>query len=678
MTPSSSSETKNKQPVRTTVNGTAVRSFGDTFIYGISPDFLRDVKLQAGVATPKQKLQPKMSHEIRRNLFGATPPRMPRTEAMDFQPLLPINLIDGDAETYWCSRSQAQPDVEPVWIRIDLARETNIRAVNLVPRKDKQGTAEDLVIKVSRDAWHWDTAYENRHCPAPTGDRPLEFAFRSRPAKQIWIIGNKFGMVERNFGFCFSLAEVQVIADDGTNVALISNGGSVTVSSTNYGYGTERLLHEALWSTHFDLGLKWVRVGYWYDVINWNFVEQEKGKYVIDSRADAAITECVENGAEVVMCLAYNNWLYTPEGKRPRGKQIWEIPYDMTPRLPTDTPEMMVGFKNYVRFMVRHFRDRIRYFEIWNEQNLPIRHWGRGYAFGETPAAAREFSQLIKEVAPIIREEAPKAKVMLGSTGGLAADFQEVCLKEGVGKLVDAIGWHPFYHLEPENPYYRNYVADVQKFKTLAAAHGFKGEYMATEWAYSAAYPPLTDGLMVCTELTKAKYLVRTMIIHAWLDVVSFWNETWAGCRAGWSIGLFRWTFSADPLSPTQPEPAYYAFRTLCTVFDDTKPAEIAVKFDQPNPTQSFDRDPYLTFETFAFTRGNEKLVAIWVAGSASDNFRDVPVDVALPGQKCKRVTCIDILNGNEQELRADISSDGVHLKGMLLKDYPLVLRLHA
>src|SRR6185503_7117377 len=138
---------------------------------------------------PKSKIQPKPSSEIRKNLFGATPPRMPRTQFMDFQPLLPINLIDGDAETYWCSRGQAQPDVEPVWIRIDLARETKIRSVNLGPRKDKRGTAEDLTIKVSRDAWHWDTVYENHHCPAPTDDQPIEHPFRSRPAKQIWIVG---------------------------------------------------------------------------------------------------------------------------------------------------------------------------------------------------------------------------------------------------------------------------------------------------------------------------------------------------------------------------------------------------------------------------------------------------------------------------------------------------------
>jgi hypothetical protein len=451
------------QPVRAVVDGVPVYGFGDTFVYGVSPDLLKDSRLQEGNDAAVRKIQPKKSWEINCNKMGATSPRVPRIELNDTQVFLGVHLIDGDPETCWMSRGQNQADVEQVWIRIDLAQETRVKSVVLVPRDDNKvlsfstvyprvpgfdkaygGMPEDFTIQVSRDAWHWETVHENRNYAVPRDTRPREFSFEPRLVKQVLITARRCTEVEitlMKFGFCFSLAGVEVIDESGENVALVSRGAGVTVSSTTRSSADEKLLHDQLWPVHYDLGLKWVRVAYWDSVLNWHYVEQEKGKLVVDPLADQVMTECARNGVNVVLCLAYGNWLYTPQGKRKLAKQIWEVPWEMAP--PPNTPEMLEGYKNFVRFMVRHFRDRIRYFEIWNE---PCNN----YAWGNKPNA-KEYAQLAKQVAPIIRNEAPQAKILMGGVGWRPGHDENLMTipEEGVGRLVDVMTIHPYLWSKP-------------------------------------------------------------------------------------------------------------------------------------------------------------------------------------------------------------------------------------
>jgi hypothetical protein len=315
--------------------------------------------------------------------------------------------------------------------------------------------------------------------------------------------------------------------------------------------------------------------------------------------------------------------------------------------------------------MVRRFRDRITYYEIYNETDSygyrPNRPLTDGY---------REYCQLVREVVPIIREEHPEAKIVLGSPGQLARVFFNTCLEEGIGPLVDVLAWHPFYQADPETPAYRSYVSDVQELKQQARAHGFRGICMGTELTWSAPYPqalPDERRPLVVSELVKAKYLARLMITHVWLDMPAFWNETWQDQLIDWDVGLFRNTFTSEPLNSTQPQPAYYVLRTLSTVFEDAVPAELAVEL----------RNKEIAFDTFSFNLPNgEILVALWVSGAGSDDFLDIISDIVLPGILYERATGIDTLNGFEQELRVSIEGNDTVLTGMLIKDYPVVLRL--
>ena len=675
--------------VEATCDGVPVYAFGYTYVYGVSPDFIPDLRWQDR-AKPGEKIIPKKSWEITNNLFGSTPQRQPKSLRIDDQPLLCVHLIDGDAGTCWCSRGQIKPDVEPVWIRIDLPVESEIRSVRIVPHKEGlcgyaplpwqrtdgtllvgQALPKRLTVKLSRDGHHWETVYETNALAADEEMNPIEINFDTRRAKQIWIIGEDLSCVLSGaFGHCFSIAGVEVLSPGDDNLALHSRGAGVTVSSTHLGYGMDRFTQEMLWPIQYDLGFKWTRVGYDHSALQWAYVEREKGVLEVDPRADAAITEAVEHGIEVVLVLDKGNWVHAPEPRRIEyNRDLVETYYNSPPWPdPATDPEYFEAWLNYVRFMVRHFKDRVRYFEIWNEWDVPV-------APDRVEAHRDHYCRLAAPTARAIREEYPEARIVTAGTagmedltpgiGGLNVEFIEKCVKE-LGDLIDAVGFHPYYNNDPQE--IRAYAQNIRSLRQRLAQHGFDGEMMASEWSWFAPYPQVDQGYKPFTEIQKAKIAARFATACVAQRIQSFWNGTFNTHMQSRDVGLLRNTFSADPISPTQPQPIYYVFRTLSTALEDVEPAEVDVTFSPAHPD----------LEWYVFERGNgDVLVAVWLAGEAVDDAsREHVADIRVPGVEFTAAQALDTLNGIRHDLQA-VPSEGT-LENVRIRDWPLVLVLIA
>src|SRR5262249_27910685 len=154
--------------------------------------------MQEDNSNPCVKIRPKKSWEIKWNLLGSNTSQHPRAPDNDFQNFSPVHLIDGDPDTAWCSFGSIKPDVHPEWIRIDLPIESTVASVGLVQsNKYYPGSnfgcslPRELTIKLSRDAWRWETVYESKDVDVDAPER-LELKFKPRRAKQIWISGNNF------------------------------------------------------------------------------------------------------------------------------------------------------------------------------------------------------------------------------------------------------------------------------------------------------------------------------------------------------------------------------------------------------------------------------------------------------------------------------------------------------
>jgi hypothetical protein len=94
---------------------------------------------------------------------------------------------------------------------------------------------------------------------------------------------------------------------------------------------------------------------------------------------------------------------------------------------------------NYVRYaqaVVRHFKGRVKYWEIWNEPDQ------RTYWDPQDDMTA--YSALLKSVYPVIKTEDPTSRVLIGGlSDGIPFKLRRIYQKAGPGYF-DLINIHPF------------------------------------------------------------------------------------------------------------------------------------------------------------------------------------------------------------------------------------------
>lgn len=708
-------------------DGVPVYSLGNlTYIYGVAPDLLPTEGVQRDSDRPARKITPRKSWEIQSNPYGVNICEPgPRTAWTDSQPLLPIHLIDGDPDTAWSSFGSAVPDERPEWIRIDLAVEDTISSVALICNPafamgdlyregmllDRQeyhqwaarALPHELTIEVSRDAWHWQPVYDDA---AFIGDEDGTTVIDFAPcrAKQVRITGRHLRRRLSKFdGYCFSISGVEVRDAHGENLALVSRGAGVVVSSTSYLMDHDRITTQLCFGpVQYDLGLKWVRMGADNGMLTWNYVERTKGRFEIDPVAEAQVEDFHRNGVNIILNLDVKaNWSYrgaeygeipdptSYEGGYPitsdyvrRGeKPDWRIAriyelnniyYDF-PGWAWETEDMFDGYLSYVDFMVRRFAGKVAYYEVGNE-------WG-------------DRRDVYARAVRRIKRNDPDAKIMvcidrLPNFPRLLDDLmREYSESEMAGLMPDAVGSHPNtrvdagLELDDLNSFYWD---ENRRAITAARGLGFTGIFIASEVYSWSLYPPgpmeidpdrpgLTttystkaDAPTFCgeSEIVRAKYLAQNFIGHAGLGMLAFQCNTYfVSCPIGQS--LFRVPEPAQVLSPIQPDAGYYVLRTICTVMDGWQPAEFPVQLIADHDLQAF-----------TFRRGDERMVAAWIPGNTTDHGQATTTEVHLPGLTARHVAGIDLMNGTEQAMSFGLDDGGVTVSNAVVSDYPFLLRL--
>jgi len=144
----------------------------------------------------------------------------------------------------------------------------------------------------------------------------------------------------------------------------------------------------------------------------------------------------------------------------------------------------------------------------------------------------------------------------------------------------------------------------------------------------------------------------------------SFFCEVWGNANYSLDLSLMRRTFSADPISPCQPQAAYYAMRNLSTALDGLHQDSFPV-----------DVDGAADVEVCTMSRPGERVVALWTTGLATDECSGTPFRLDVEGH-FSSVTGFDCMNGVEQEVAASRSGAKTIIDGILVRDYPILLRL--
>lgn len=680
--------------LQTRCEGAAVRSFGGAWIYAGAPDLIGPVSFQSGNSEPQTKIVPKSSGELRSNYFGVCTTRMPCLFENIELPEEAVHLIDGDVETCWMSDAQARPDSQPIVVRIDLplARkiskvvlrkrplhpETERRATDrpVMPRSVAagRGTPVAMRLQLATDAYTWKDVFSGE-TKDEEGKECFEISFAPEQAKQILLTATSLRQVEF-FMYCLSLAEIEVLDENGRNWALVSKGATVAVNSTRHCEMPYPMAQRALWPAHWDLGVKWARIGYHDDPINWHRVEREKGVFDLDPLAEASVRALHDHGLNVIFCLNFGNRLYSG----PETRTFTQLPeWNWCMPNPPTTPEALEAWERYVAFMVERFRGVVHTWEIWNEWTIEC-YWGDRV----NPEA---FCEIVRRTIPIIRRLDPEAKIMLGSVaagiqgfgssgfdvdGWAATDFKARAWKEFAPK-VDAIGYHPFYNATPY--IVRDYAEDVERFRRwIYEDAGLKGVIHSSEWNVNgrptaiepADAPSVWCGIHTMTEFAKAKLVAQLMALHAAYGQPSCFCEMYSAFYAQTELSLFKGSLLQDPVAPIQPTAAYYVLRNLATIMDGYEPTNTF----RPTVTPLENAK----VRVYPFFDGERRAVAVWWQDNDwADGYRQRPVTLTLPFRTESVVVC-DPINGVRQRLVAESGDGSTRVEGLLAGDCPLFL----
>lgn len=233
-------------------------------------------------------------------------------------------------------------------------------------------------------------------------------------------------------------------------------------------------------------------------------------------------------------------------------------------------------FAEFAGAVVARYKDRVRYWEVWNEPDND-RYWKTG------PSAAA-YASLLKAVYPAIKAADPNAQVL---AAGLvspepATSFLQEMANNGAWGSFDVVSLHPY--TDPKSPEAGQIgSAGAGQVRALVERLGNKPIW-ATEYGWSTQ--PGDRGGNVVSEDEQANYLVRGAVLlrAAGVERVLWYNLK--DTQSGDGLGLLR--YGSGAIDYRSQKPSYRAFTTLNQQLAGTTPAG-TINFGQQTTIVDFE-----------------------------------------------------------------------------------------
>jgi hypothetical protein len=405
------------------------------------------------------------------------------------------------------------------------------------------------------------------------------------------------------------------------------------------------------WTRMFDAGVKWIRIGQYEnssDRTSWDWIERKRGVLEVSPELDDDVNSLVDNGVDVQVQLLYGNPMYTsPAGRLPDSVAPEPGSFHNSDRSlysvfwPPKTPDQIEAFTRYVKFMVGHFRGRIRYWALWNEQDID--YWN-------PEPSPEDYGRLLKAFVPAVHEADPDAKVIYGGQAWpLSRDF----LRRALAACQCASGIDVFaYHVYPD--YGHNLNPEAVDDRTHASSGGrlFREAVRQTPgvrpdvpfWCDEFnSIPTWTD----MDDSVQVKYIPRQLVYNWAAGVKTFvWLLT-AGTDGneyddfGMIHGL---RYLPDDFTP---RPVYSALAHTNWLFSDTRP-DAGVKLSSPD-FEAISRQAGGPLLAYGFrSRTGKAIVAYWLAvrSQPGNRFPGYSASARLEGSGIRRPVLIDVDSG--------------------------------
>jgi len=453
-----------------------------------------------------------------------------------------------------------------------------------------------------------------------TPDRVMEIEISSQP------IG-KEQATERTSDFTFQINNGSAIEDFNSNPAIDLLNNRIGDMYSLYpqahpghpGYENPQEFAERI-NSH---GLKWMRVSLdWFDG---NEVEPEGSysRHQVHPDQNAAIDALIEKGIDVNYVLVYWDDQIKIEKGYSRFKDESEIQ----------------RYLDYVEFIVKYFKGRIKYYSILNEPDL-----GKGT---QQYVDSDEYIELIKRIVPVIREIDPQAQIIIGELSPLiwpnSIAYMYKIIDSDILPIIDGLSWHSAGWSSPEYmaEEYFNYRSLIQNITEKARNNGFTGEFWATEMHWRTSDSPHPDEFDGYTGTAASKYLSRSIVQHR---------------GYGFNIGL------AENLEHIHKQPV---IENLATLLAGAEPIDFSI--DENHNIKN------LSAYSFILPDGDH-LIAIWSDAIADFNYHGDVVTISIKNLSVNKAIGIDVMNSFQQELLITSENRKTLLPDLIIKDYPLII----
>jgi hypothetical protein len=404
------------------------------------------------------------------------------------------------------------------------------------------------------------------------------------------------------------------------------------------------------WTRMFDAGLGWIRIGQYEnssEPTSWDWVEQKRGVYAIAPEVDDYVDSLIENGVKVQVQLQYGNPMYTSRSGR-RPDQITPEPgsFHNDDRSinsifwPPTTPDQIAAFVKYVNWMVNHFRGRIHYYALWNEQDIGYWNpWGN----------PEDYGRLLAAFAPAVHAADPQAKVIYGGQADPNSDWAKRALDEcKCASQIDIFAYHTYpgygQNLNPESMDSGAYGAESPA-KLRELVRNYPGMRKDIEfWDDEFNSIPSWRG---SDETVQSKYVPRGMIYNLAAGVKTFVWLLAAGVD-GNEYDDFGFIHGRRELPDDfTPRPVYYALQNTNALFSDTRlDPKIAIDATDVPALRRQGRAPFLRY---GFRNKNGKaIVAYWIAAHsvAGGAFPPLSVTLRLRNTGIQQPVLVDVVSG--------------------------------
>jgi len=404
------------------------------------------------------------------------------------------------------------------------------------------------------------------------------------------------------------------------------------------------------WTRMFDAGFKWARIGQYEnssDRTSWDWIEQKRGVYSSSQELEDYVDSLVDNGIDIQVQLIYGNVMYTsPSGKRPDvsvpepgsfhndDRSLYSVFW------PPTTPEQIAAFDRYAAWMVGHFRDRIHYWALWNEQDIGYWNpWGNPEQFGK----------LLGPFIETVHHADPRAKVIYGGQADPIRDFTQRAFDTcQCASGIDVYAYHTYpgygQNMNPETMDYGAYLNESPGALRDLVKHypGVKPDVPFFDDEFNSI--PSWVG---SDESVQAKYVPRGFIYNHAAGVKTFvWLLT-AGTDGNEydDFGIIHGLTHHD--YDFTPRPVFYALQNTNALFSDTS-FDPSIEVGGPD-LPALRRHAGFPFLAYGFRSNSGKaIVAYWLAAHSlpGNSFPTLYAALSLKNTGITHPVLIDVVSG--------------------------------